>query len=182
MKTDGEIQGRVEAATRIFDEFGDFIFHCICTNITDHSHAEDLMQQFFLALVDHPIPADIDDLMGYLYRAIYNDIIDHSRRVKRYELKCFKYKQHLEADVQEVESPEDIVTRAQEVEHMFRLIEKELPRREYQAVEERFRQGRTVSEAAGRLGVNKRSFSRYLCMGMKKVRCLFGTDDEDGNV
>jgi len=61
----------------------------------------------------------------------------------------------------------------------FGVINAELPTHEANAIFYRYRQGENTGDAAKRIGVNRRSLSRYLCTGIKELR-NFLAQDEDG--
>ncbi len=77
-----DVSGNVQRATAIFFEHDDFIRAVIRYKIKDESRAEDLLHNFFLSLVSRPIPAEVQDIRGYIYRAITNDVTDHVRSSK----------------------------------------------------------------------------------------------------
>ena len=70
----------VNSATKIFDEYGDFIYSVIRYKVKDEASAEDLYQDFFLSLVSSPIRKEVKDMKSYLYRAIINKIFDTKRQ------------------------------------------------------------------------------------------------------
>ena len=75
----------VDIAANVFDKYGDFVRAVIRHNVGNAAYADDLFQDFFLSLMCKPIPPDVKNIRGYLYRAITNDIRDAARRVKRYQ-------------------------------------------------------------------------------------------------
>ena len=82
---DCDISGNVQRAAIIFFEHGDFIRAVIRHKIKDEGRAEDLFHDFFLSLASRPVPAEVRDIKGYIYKAIINDITDHIRRLGRYQ-------------------------------------------------------------------------------------------------
>ncbi|MHC4792547.1 MAG: RNA polymerase sigma factor, partial [Planctomycetota bacterium] len=73
IKKDG-VPSNVNHAAKIFSEYGDFIRGVIRYQVGNDAQADDLFQDFFLSLVSRPVPADIQNIKKYLYRAITNDI------------------------------------------------------------------------------------------------------------
>lgn len=165
-------QQRVELASRTFEEYRDVIRTILLFNLGDQADADDIFQDFFLSLVDKPVPTDIQNVKGYLCRAVTNDIIDASRRAKGYTARLRRYAGIREEKDANYKDPQSIVSQGEEIQEMFRLIERHLPPREAEAVIERFGEDHDIDEGAKRMGVNKRTFSRYVCTGLKKVRDL----------
>lgn len=164
------VQQRVELANRTIEEYGDFIRTIIFFNLGDQGKADDIFQEFYLSLVNTPIPADIRRIKGYLHRAITNDIIDAARKERSYLARVCRCAEAFERNTPDYEDPQTIVGQGEEILEMFRLIEKQLPFREAEAIVERFVEGSDIDEGARRMGVNKRTFSRYICTGLKKIR------------
>lgn len=166
------VQERVSRASVIFKERGDEIRAIIQFNMSDKSKVDDIFQDVFLAIVDKPIPPDIQNPTGYLYRAIKNDIIDMARRTKSYRGRIQRYAECRKYSIKN-NDPENIVIQAEEKEKMIELIERQLPSREAEAVIKRYGRDISIGDAAKKMHVNKRTFSRYLCLGLKKIRQFF---------
>jgi len=175
-----EIQQRVKVATAIFHEYGDRIRAIICFNVSNRSEADDIFQDFFLSLVHKPVPEGIKNVEGYLYKAIINDIIDMDRRTKSYRVRLHRYAKYRKYNAKN-EDPHNIMIREEEVQKMFQLIERQLPPREAEAVIERYGHDRSIDNASKRMYVSKKTFSRYLCMGLKKIRQLLREGELDIN-
>jgi RNA polymerase sigma factor (sigma-70 family) len=171
----------VESATRIFEEYGDLIRAIVLHNLSDREKANDILQDFYLSLVRKPIPADVRDVKSYLYRAITNDIIDAIRNERSYAARVNRYAETSKKNCVDYNDPQIIVSQGQEIQEMFRLIERQLPSREAEALTERFDKGSDIGEGAKRMGVNKRTFSRYACIGVKKIRDFLSQNDGDKN-
>jgi hypothetical protein len=71
-----DIHKRVGLAAEVFGKYGDEILETICFNVDDQSMANDIFQDFFISLVRKPIPQNIKDVRGYLYKVVINDVID----------------------------------------------------------------------------------------------------------
>jgi RNA polymerase sigma factor (sigma-70 family) len=171
----------VESATRIFEEYGDLIRAIVLHNLSDREKANDILQDFYLSLVRKPIPAEVRDVKSYLYRAITNDIIDAIRNERSYAARVHRYAETGKKNCVDYNDPQTIVSQGQEIQEMFRLIERQLPSREAEALAERFGKGSDIGEGAKRMGVNKRTFSRYACIGVKKIRDFLSQNDGDKN-
>ena len=63
------LQNRIDQAFQIFTKYEDFLRSIIYLNLQNHFSVDDIMQDFFIHLVKNPIPDNIDDIKGYLYKA-----------------------------------------------------------------------------------------------------------------
>ncbi len=174
----GQVQDRVNVVAKIFDEYGDLIRAIIRLNLSDQKNADDIFQDSFLSLLHKPVPEGTENIQAYLYRAITNDIIDAARRTKSYKSRVCKYAECRKYRII-CENPQNVVVQAEERREMLRLIERELPPREAEAVIERFERGTSIDDAARRMSVNKRTLSRYICTGLKKIRALIKQENGD---
>jgi RNA polymerase sigma factor (sigma-70 family) len=164
----GSYKNSVNITAKIFAEHADFIYAIICSKVRNEAQADDLYQDFFLSLVCKPVPAGIKDIRSYLYRAITNDIIDADRRVKRYQARIRKYAEVLNY-ITNNNTPENALI-AEENDKIFKLIGRCLPSSEAQAITLRFRNNHDIEEVAAEMNVNRRSVSRYISVGLKKMR------------
>ena len=158
----------VDRATEIFNEHGDFIRSVINFNVKNHALSEDLFQDLFLFFISKPIPVDVQNVRGFLYRVISDKIKDALRRMNRYQARIHRYAENRR---QITESrPENTVNEVEEVKKMFELIEKRLPSNEALAVTLRYKNNCDIREAAEKMGIKPRSVSRYISVGLKKLR------------
>ena len=159
----------VDRAAEIFSKYGDFILAVIRYQAGNDVQADDLYQDFFLSLVSNPIPAHIQNIKGYLYRTITNDIVDAARRVEKYHTRMHKYAERLAYSINK-NTPENALIEEERLDKMFALIEGRLPRSEAQAITSRFRDNFGIKEVAKQMHVNNRTVSRYISAGLSKVR------------
>jgi len=169
VKKESMPQGNVARAAEIFSKYGDFIRAVIYYRVKNDAQANDLFQDFFLSLVSKPIPANIQNVKGYLYKAITNDIVDAARRVEKYKTLMNKYAECLNYSVNK-NGPENAFVETEQTNKMFRLIEGWLRHSEAQAVTLRYRNSYNIKEAAKKMHVNSRTVSRYISAGLSKVR------------
>jgi RNA polymerase sigma factor (sigma-70 family) len=173
-----EIRKRVGLASEVFDRYGDEIRAIIHFNIKDETKADDIFQEFFVSIVRKPIPSGIQDIRGYLYRALTNDVIDVSRQIKNHRDHIHKYaecRKHSEIP----QDPQKTAILMEGTKKMFQLIESRLPKREAEVVVQRYGHGLSIKDTAEKMNVNKRIVSRYLSAAMKKMR-EFVPDNKDG--
>jgi len=161
----------VETAAQVFSEHWDMINDAIKACARNKSEAEDVFQDLFLSLVQKPIPPGVRNVRQYLYKTIKNDVTDAARRTKSYHARIDRYARR-QPELVVRDYPHDILARAEETHRIFQLVEKHLPHHEAEAVIQRYRYDKDTGDAAEAMGVNKRTFSRYLCMGLQKMRQL----------
>lgn len=158
----------VDIAAKIFAEYGDFIYGIIRSKVKDEAQVNDLYQDFFLSLVSKPVPADAQNIKGYLYRAITNDIVDAGRRVKRYEILMKKYADYLNFSINKNDSPDAFINEEQ-INEIFRVVGEQLSPTEAKAIALRYENDCNIKETAKKMNVKKETVSRYICMGLKKI-------------
>ncbi|MBN2270303.1 MAG: sigma-70 family RNA polymerase sigma factor [Sedimentisphaerales bacterium] len=179
--TDADNHGKhVESATKIFADYGSFIRAVISSKVKDETQADDIFQDFFLALVHKPVPKHTKNVKSYLYRAITNDIVDSIRRRRRYELLIGKYSGNYNYSINTI-GVEDAVITEEEVGSVLKVIERQLKNCESQAVALRYGKGMSVEDIANIMHIKRRSVSRYVSVGMKKIRQLLMVERGDQN-
>ncbi len=175
-----EIRKRVGLAAEVFNRYGDEIRAMIHFNVKDKSKADDIFQEFFVSIVRKPIPSGIQDIKAYLYRAITNDVIDVSRQIKCQQDHIKKYAECRKHSVIP-EDPQNTAIQTENTKKMFYLIESRLPKREAEAVIQRYGQGFSTTDTAEKMNVNKRNVSRYLTAALRKMR-EFVPENEDDDI
>ena len=156
-------------AAEVFAEYGDFIHMVIFSQVKNKARVDDIFQDFFLSLVRKPVPQDVKNIKGYLYRAITNDIIDATRRVNKYLYHIHKYHEYPNHSINK-RTPENAFIDVEETNKMFGLIKGRLTNSQYQAMALRYRTDHSIKEVAEKMGVKSTSVSRYLSIGLKKIR------------
>ena len=169
---ESEQLNNVERAAQIFSEYGDFILAVIHYQTSNHAHADDLFQDFFLSLISRPVPSEVQNVKGYLYRAITHDIIDAARRVDKYRNLMHKYAENLDYSVNK-NTPENALIKVEEINRTFKRIEGCLPCSEAQAITFRYRDNCAIKDISDKMHVNKRSASKYISTGLRKIRQIW---------
>lgn len=168
-RTDLNVKEAVHAATEVFAVHGGFIRAVIRFQGKNRFREDDFYQDFFLSLVCRPIPEDVQDVRSYLYRAIRNDIIDIIRRQARQQEFFPKYAQEFRISINN-RTPTDALVLGEERAATFRYLTRQLRHREAEAFTLRYRDQCSIADIAARMGIDKRSVSRYLCAGMRRLR------------
>ena len=159
----------VKHAAKIFEENSDMIRIAIRSQVNDKSVIDDIFQNLFLSLVHSPVPSDIENVEGYLRRAIRNDVIDSAIKNKSRRAREQKYAKMYLASTR-YDNPENTLTMLDTIQYIFKIIENKLPAHESIAIKEKYCYDRNGDEAAKVMGITRRSFSHYLCTGLKRVR------------
>lgn len=168
----------VDHARQIFEEHGDFIHSIIRFSVRNEALSEDLFQDLFLSLISKPMPEEVQNIRGFLYRVVSDSIKDAFRRIDRYQAKINRYADRRGHIVNN--RPEKSLIEVEETKKMFELIERRLPSKEACAVTLRYRNHCDIMEVAEKMGVKPRSVSRYVSVGLKKVRHVF-SEKQGGN-
>lgn len=170
-----DLYRRVEKATQIYEEFGAIIQTMIRFHSNNDYDAEDLYQDFFLSLVRKPIPTEVKCIKSYLFRAIRNDVLDVARYNKNYRNRIYKYQVTRRASAN-LDDVAEKMLRQEQAEEILQLVREKLSPQESQVVLQRCYHNSDTKETASKIRVDKRTVSRYLCVGLRKIRQLV----EDG--
>ena len=162
----------VSIAAAIFAEHSDFIYSVLRYKAREQDQVEDLYQDFFLSLVSNPPLVSVRNIRSYIYKAITNDIIDAARRTQRYQNLRNKYADYLNFSINKKSLKNASIDEGQ-MNRIFKLIEGRLTPSEIKAITLRYRDNCDINEVAQKMGVKKESVSRYISVGLKKIRRYF---------
>lgn len=158
----------VRAATAIFEEHGEFIRKVLGRQAGSKLDVEDLYQEFYLALIHKPVPTDVRDVRGYLYKALVHRVISEARRCGAYSNAMKKYANETRISINNGETEDAFIVE----EHQNAAIAKLshcLQEREAEAFVMKYRDDCSILEIATRMGINKRTVSRYLSESLRKL-------------
>jgi len=159
----------VEGADCVFSQYGEFIRVVIRYHIKDEARADDFFQDFFLSLIFKPVPPGVQNIKGYLYRMITNHITEAIQRTEKYQARIQRYADRRKHSTTE-HKPENSLIAEEETNKMFELIEERLEPRHAQAVRLRYRNNYKIKEIAQKMHVRSESVSRYISVGLGKIR------------
>lgn len=166
-----EVKKRVELATEIFENHGATIRAFIDHHVNGSTDADDIYQTLFLSLVRRPIPPHVQNVVGYLYRAIQNDVIDTARRRKSYQDLISRYAEDPRHDTVQ-EDVQNMLIKAEDVQRIAQTVKKHLRHHEAQAIFRRYGCNHKDQDTVKKAHIKKRTLSRYVCTGLKKLRQL----------
>lgn len=156
-------------AASLFAEHGGYIRAIIRFHVKNEFQVEDLYQEFFLTLLVKPIPANVESVRAYLYRAITNDVIDAGRRESRRQKNLRLFSERARNSIQ-IEEPGDAIEETEEKDSILSHWLRQLRGREAEAIRLRYRDSRSIDEIAREMGVDNATVSHYLSRGLKKLR------------
>ncbi|MHC4115559.1 MAG: sigma-70 family RNA polymerase sigma factor [Planctomycetota bacterium] len=169
-----EVPSNIARTQKVFEEHGDFIRSVIRFNVRNEALCEDLFQDLLLFLISKPIPEDVQNVRGFLYRVISDKIKDTFRRIDRYHERIHRYAEHRAHIIEH--QPENSLIEVEETKKMFDLIGKKLPSKEALAITLRYMNSYDTTKIAEKMGIKSRSVSRYVSVGIKKIRQVFGVN------
>ncbi len=159
----------VNAAAKLFTEHGSYIRTVIRYHVKNENQVDDLFQDFFLSLVANPLPADVRNIKGFLYRTITNRLIDAIRRVENYKKHKNNYMKCLNNPINK-NTPEKILIEVEETRKMFELIEAQLRPTYSRAITLRYRNNYNIKQIAKKMNVGSESAKKYIIRGLVKMR------------
>jgi RNA polymerase sigma factor (sigma-70 family) len=167
-------RNNVDKAHKVFAEHSNFIRAVISRQVKSEDQADDIFQNFFLSLVQKPVPEDVRDVKSYIYKAIINDIVDAARRVERYQALVHRYSEQLNFSAYII-IPETALSIREETDKILELISGRLRRSEFQAITLRYGNCTDTNEVAEKMSVTSGTVRRYISVGLAKVRKLLMT-------
>lgn len=154
----------------IFEQYGDFLQKVVGFEVKDDHLARDILQDFFIKLMERPLPDDIRDMKSYLFRMIQNDIRNAYRRLTRYKEHLESYREYRTITDRRREHADRKMGELQDVERLLDMVNLWLPQRERQAIVLKYVHGYNSEQIAAEMGVKPRSIARYISVGLKKIR------------
>jgi len=165
----GELHRKMRLAAEIFGRYGDEIRAIIAHNVKDRSKADDVYQDFFISLVNQPVPPHVKDIEAYFYRAITRDVIDLSRRAGTHRENIRKYAESRDYTLIR-DDLRDLLVTTDEAQKVFQLVAQRIPYRKAVVVAQRYGQRYGSSEVPEKSHIDKRTVYRYLSIARKKMR------------
>lgn len=177
LDTANELQQRVAAVHRIFEEHGEFVRSLISFFLSDKDIIDDFYQDLYLYLIANPLEfSEEEGAKGLLYRIIQCRSKNWLRK-KRQDISRIQRYAEIQNE-QDAHNSGGTIADHYDMERVYRLIEKYLSPQESQAVLLRYRDRYDLKETAAIMGVKANSAKRYVSVGLKKVRELFQDNKE----
>ena len=166
---------QVEWAARLFEEHHVFIRSTLQYFIKDMQEVEELYQDLFVYFVRKPIPNDVLRVKAWLYRTILDRIRDRKRRQSRYHKRLQSYALERPERSDLLDNPPD----QEQISGIFELIRQHLTDKQASAVLYKYQDHLEVEEIARRMKVNPRTVSRYVSVGLSRLRKLLNKDERE---
>ena len=162
--------GALERTAEIFAENNSFIRSAIRFHVSDEAERDDLFQELFLSLIASPVPADVKNIKGFLFRVIAFRAKDAFRRKSTYQKKLCGYAENckLPSEIK----PESNAVKAEELEKVLNMVRTRLPKHEAAAISLAFRDDSSNIKAAKSMGLKTETINRYVCTGIKKLSSI----------
>lgn len=174
-----ESANNVRLAEEIFAKHGCFIQTVIKCRVRDEHLRNDIFHDYFLSLVRRPIPENVTNVKGYIYRAICNDIYDSLRKSDCYGKHLLKHYQTAANSKAELAADSRMVE-MEEVCKMFELMEAHLFSSEAKVLRLRYQSELTNQEIAKRLNLGNATVDTYMSTALKKLRGILNREKERG--
>lgn len=173
-----DVYKQVEAAHKLIAEHGAFIRSVIRYALSDSHDVDDFFNDLFLFFVSRPLPDDIQNLKGYLYKIIIDKAKDYRRRNLRYRQVIKGYAQD-RSDIDKAHMM-DVTLDDERIERILNVLDRHLSQKEAQAIRLRYREQHTIGQVAELMNVKPQSVKKYVSVGLKKIRTLLGVQERAG--
>ena len=170
----GQSNEAIQAAAETVVRHGSFIRAVIRFQAGGRLDEEDLFQEFYLALIRRPIPADVRNVKSFLYRTVLNHVIDAMRRDKYYRHFLKKYAREARISVHNPGARNAFIEA--EKGKMIAYCVRHLRERQAQAFVLRYRDNYDIAEIAQEMRVAQRTVSRYLSEGLRRLQRVWAVE------
>lgn len=155
---------------QIYRDHGKFIESVIRFAVKDSQESDDIYQEVFMALLKVSNPSQIKDIKDYLYILTINKVNEHAWKRHRGKQVLKGYADFL-SRLPAAASGDPVAVR-EEAARMLNIVENCLTKKESEAVLRRFRDTTDTDQAAKAMHISKKSFVRYVSVGVKKIRAI----------
>jgi RNA polymerase sigma-70 factor (ECF subfamily) len=153
-----------EFVSVLFEQHGWNLFRFLNSRLR-RQEAEDVAQQTYLHLLQHPNPGEISNPAAYLYRTASNLAIDTLRREKT-RLRYTETEADPDSFATVTHDPETVLDSAARLDQFTALLE-ELPELCQYAFILNKLDGLTHDEIARKLGLSKKTVQRYILKALE---------------
>jgi RNA polymerase sigma factor (sigma-70 family) len=117
----------------------------------------------------------VENVKGYLYRTIVHHVVNAARLQESYARTLKKYAEEIEISVNNQGARIAFITDEQK-NTVFAFLARYLQRRKGEAFLLKYRDDCSILEIATRMGINKRTVSRYLSESVQKLQRRLATE------
>ena len=165
----------VRTAADILTEYSGFIRGVIRFQSCNSFDEEDLFQEFFLVLVRRSVPPNVRSIKSYLYKAVLHHVLDLVRRQASYQRNLQKYAKEVRISINN-RTPESAFINREQRNAALAYLVRHLQEREAEAFMLRYRDNCSITEIAAKMGVEKRTVSRYLSEGLRRLQATLAIE------
>ena len=161
----------VRLAAKVYDVHGSFITTVINCRVKDEHLRNDIYNEFFLALMQKPLPKNVENEKAYIYQAVCNEVNDALRKVE-------SYKKHLSQHNLEARREVGLVYMSdsgkfdtiKEVSKLFELVESQLVASQAAVINFKHKKGLSNAEIAEKMNISVATVSTYYSSGLRRLR------------
>lgn len=176
-----DVQRRVQLAEELFIEQGEYIRSIVRYASSSNEYTDDLVHELFLFFAAKPVPDDVVNIRGYLYKVIIDRVRSWQRSHARRQARLRQYQ---EVKLKQLTALRRGDQQDEDAKKIMGLIERHLSRTEIRAIVLRYQDRYEIEDVAREMNVKPKSVSRYISVGLKKIRQLLniqqGADHEEG--
>lgn len=158
----------------IFTEHGSFIRTVISRNISCTWEGDDIYQNFFVSLVEKPLPKNHANIRGCIHKAILNDITDRHRKSVTYNKHLSWFQESLKNRKKYNDRPEIDLIAYEEAHKMLLAMEDKLGKNKTNAIRLRYIKSLPYRKIAKAMNIRDNSAQRYVSIGLRKFREYLG--------
>ncbi len=170
-----DVQKQVEVTRKLFVEHEAFIRSVSRYALSDVDAVDDFFNDLFLFFVAKPIPGDVQNLKGYLYKIIIDKSKDYRRRDVRYQQKLRGYARD-QADINKANTMDEAIY-DERIQQILKVLDGHLSKKEAQAVRLRYREQHNIGQVAELMNIKPQSAKKYISIGLKKIRTILGVQE-----
>lgn len=171
--TDNFKNSNIERVRKLFFRHGDFLKVIISLHISDKEDADDFFQELFLFLIVKPLPKDVKNTKALLNKIVSDKSKDYYRKKSSHKRRISGYSEIIKSKKQP-DAAEKIFIEKEQIDKFYDTIRKNLSHQEAQAVTLKFQHDQNNREIAEKMNINSRSVSRYISVGLKKLKKYLG--------
>jgi len=169
----GLIKGEVKAFDEIFEIYNQRIYQFAKTILKNKEDAKDVVQEVFLRIWQNRNEInEYSTFKSYLFTIAYNIIVDHFRK----SLKDKKYKDFLEANINEVDSSQERHIEFSDLNKLYEQAVEQLPPRRKLIYKMNRNEGLTYEEIAARLNISRNTVRNQMAKTLQFLRKKIGKE------
>jgi len=169
----GIIKGEVKAFDKIFEIYNQKLYRFAKSILKNREDAKDVVQEVFVRIWQNRNEIkEYSTFKSYLFTIAYNIIVDHFRK----RLKDKKYKDFLEANINEVDSSQEKHIEFSDLNKLYEQSVEQLPPRRKLIYKMNRNEGLTYKEIAERLNISRNTVRNQMAKTLQFLRKKIGKE------